>query len=60
MDKLAIYIENIEQLAADFRYYNDYKDYNKLLLELDSIIYWSKKAKKLIIKNMEDKNENRN
>lgn len=50
--KLNEYIENIEQLGADARYYNNYEDYERLTLKLKSIEYWAKKgitsAKKLL------------
>lgn len=49
-DKLKEYIENIEQLSADSRYWNDYENYEKLEIELKSIIYWVNKAIKLIEK----------
>lgn len=45
-EKLKDYIENLEQLGANSRYYNNYEDYNKLYIQLKSIEYWAKKASK--------------
>ena len=45
--KLAVYIENIEQLGADARYHNNYESYDKLIIDVESIEYWAKKAAKL-------------
>ena len=43
-------IESIEQLGADARYWNDYDNYNKLKIQLESIEWWLKKAQRLIEK----------
>jgi hypothetical protein len=53
--KLGDFIENIEQLGANARYYNNYEDYDNLYIQLKSIEYWSKKASKVVkqIKNNE-------
>lgn len=48
--KVKEYIENIEQLGADSRYYLDIEKYDRIIAELESIIYWSKKAIKEIKK----------
>ena len=39
-ERLKQYIENIEQLGADARYYNNANDYDRLRIELESIITW--------------------
>lgn len=49
--KLNRYIENIEQLGANARYYNNYNNYDNydnLFIQLKSIEYWSKKAAKVV------------
>jgi len=46
--KLNRYIENIEQLGANARYYNNYDNYDNLFIQLRSITYWSKKAAKVV------------
>lgn len=46
--KLNKYIENIEQLGADARYYNDYDNYDQLRVLFKSTEYWSKKATKVV------------
>ena len=43
-------IENIEQLGADARYWNDYDNYKKLKIQLESIDWWVKKAQQLVEK----------
>lgn len=43
-EKLEQYIENIEQLGADARYENDYDNYDKLRVKLESIITWCNMA----------------
>lgn len=48
--RLKEYIENIEQLGADARYYYDCENYDKLKTQFDSIEWWSKKANKELIK----------
>lgn len=42
--KVEEYIKNIEQLGADSRYYYNENNINKLLVELESIIYWATQA----------------
>ena len=49
-EKIADEIENIEQLGADARYYYNYDDLNKLLVEIDSIIWWCKSIKRRLKK----------
>ena len=46
--KLQDYIENIEQLGANARYYNNYMNYDNLFIQLKSIEYWSKKAANVV------------
>ena len=48
--RLKEYIENIEQLGADARYYYDYENYDKLKTQFDSIEWWAKKANKELVK----------
>lgn len=55
-DKIKQYIENIEQLGADSRYYNDLEKYDNLKVELESIIYWSEKALKELKKELKKEN----
>ena len=43
-------IENIEQLGAYERYWNDYDNYKKLKIKLESIDWWVKKAQQLVEK----------
>lgn len=50
LEKIKNEIDNIEQLGADARYYFDYEDYEKLLIEIDSIIYWCKSVKRRVKK----------
>lgn len=59
--KLQEYIENIEELGASARdlnnridYYNDFNRYSDLLIVVDSIDYWSKKASRLIKKKIKE------
>lgn len=62
-EKLEEYIENIEQLGADSRFYNnalsinnDYEKYGEILkTKLESIIYWSGKAIKEVNKKTKEK-----
>lgn len=49
-EKLNEYIEYIEQLGADARYENDYENYEKLRVKLESIEWWAKKAQKVLDK----------
>lgn len=39
-ERLEKYISNIEQLGADARFENNNKDYDKLLVKLNSISCW--------------------
>lgn len=48
MGKLEQFIDNIEQLSADARYENNYEQYDKLMITLNSIEWWCKKTKKLV------------
>ena len=48
--KVKEYIENIEQLGADARFYFNNEKYDRLIVELESILYWSKKAIKEVKK----------
>lgn len=48
MGKLEQFIDNIEQLSADARYENNYEQYDKLMITLNSIEWWTKKTKKLV------------
>ena len=43
-ERLKQYIENIEQLSADARYYNNANDYDRLRIELESIKTWCNTA----------------
>lgn len=49
-EKLKRYIEYIEQLGADARYENNMECYDKLMVTLQSIEQWTKKAKKQVEK----------
>ena len=49
-EKLEEYIENLERLSADARYFNNADNYEKLKIELESIIYWAEKSKRLLEK----------
>ena len=49
------YIDNIEQLAADARYYYDYENIDKVELKIESIEAWVKKAKREINKIKKEK-----
>lgn len=44
MDKVEEYIKNIEQLGADARFHYNEDNIKKLLVELESIIYWATQA----------------
>ena len=48
MGKLEQFIDNIEQLSADARYENNCEQYDKLMITLNSIEWWTKKTKKLV------------
>jgi len=48
--KLKEYIESIEQLGADSRYSLDFECYGALDMQLYSIEYWAKKARKIVQK----------
>lgn len=49
-EKIFEEIENIEQLGADARYYFNYDNLDKVLLEIDSIIWWCKSIKRRLKK----------
>ena len=49
-EKIEEEIENIEQLGANARYYFNYDNLNKVLLEIDSIIWWCKSIKRRLKK----------
>lgn len=59
-DKLKEFIENIEQLAADARFFNNCDNYERLKTKLQSISFWAERGEKLIdkeIKNANNKEE---
>lgn len=49
-EKIEEEIENIEQLGANARYYYGYDNLDKVLLEIDSIIWWCKNIKRRLKK----------
>ena len=46
--KLNKYVETLEQLGANARFYNNCDDYDRLHVQFKSIEYWAKKAAKVI------------
>lgn len=58
--KLKEFIENIEQLGADSRWSLDFESWGALDTKLYSIIYWAKRARKIVqkIKEVEENEQN--
>lgn len=42
-ERIKMWIENIEELGASLRYYNDYEKYDNFKPILDGLKYWSNK-----------------
>lgn len=58
--KLQTYIENIEQLSADARYYTDYEKWEHVETLMYSILTWAKKGQKTCQKIITERNKEEN
>lgn len=54
-EKIAEEINYIEQLGTNARYYFNYDNLDKVLIEIDSIIWWCKSIKRRLKKEKESK-----
>lgn len=49
-ERIKEWIENVEELGAELRYFNDYENYDRFKPILDGLKYWSNKIQREVKK----------